>query len=305
MSDEMFPDARRTIAAIAELEPHERPEKVNEFLRSQMTLCRDLAMRSLRHHVMGSRDSEVVNDAMQVYLMVASSLLLQEINEPGSISDLPHRWEAVLSRRGATEVREMLDRANVDDSPTDQRRARYLRMRQVELRANLGREPEPAELAEYANQTASANRKDPSRQSLVFTAADAKALIFAPGSHSAPRPQSQGTLDTRSVAHLRAEAFTDEDMSSDFVLTRMESPEFVRMVVEKAKEVSPTCGAVASVWFGEYLSTSPDRRVLEVAEVAAKLGITSRQVNVQQARVRTIAIEVLADEYGIGASDVA
>jgi|GEM_PF-6400230 len=287
--DPLFTDYRDEVARIATLAGEERRDAINDFLNSQATLIREMSFHSLRHHSQGQRDSELVNDVMQVYAMTALRLIEQETSEPGSISGLDHRWEAVLTHRGKVEAQVYLDHS-ANAAPTELRRARYLRTRRNELAAQLGRDPENSELLAYANEWAATRRADAARQSLQFTLDDVTTLL-------APLAAASDVDE-----HLANQPVVDEDVASDYILSRFESPSFVRAVVDRAQDVSVRCGQVAQAWFGEFLDGRVGRRVLESDEIAHALGLSRKQVNRTQARIREIAI-IVAQDMGITSSE--
>jgi hypothetical protein len=156
-----------------------------------------------------------------------------------------------------------------------QRKQRHIARVREDLRKKLGREPEPAEIIESANEQMRARRSNPEKQGVLVELADL-----------------DNVLPVADIAdHDRA---VEDD---DYVLSPLEGRELVAAIIDACYLRSDQLGKAADVWVGDLYGEPP--ALGTVTEIARTLHIRQDRAADLLADIRVVSQQVCEDEYGV------
>jgi hypothetical protein len=156
-----------------------------------------------------------------------------------------------------------------------QRKQRHIARVREDLRKKLGREPEPAEIIDSANEQMRARRSNPEKQGVLVELADL-----------------DNVLPVADIAdHDRA---VEDD---DYVLSPIEGRELVAAIIDACYLRSDQLGKAADVWVGDLYGEPP--ALGTVTEIARTLHIRQDRAADLLADIRTVSQQVCEGEYGV------
>lgn len=156
-----------------------------------------------------------------------------------------------------------------------QRKQRHIARVREDLRKKLGREPEPMEIVDSANEQMRARRSNPEKQGVLVELADL-----------------DNVLPVADIAdHDRAVE------ADDYVISPVEGRELVELVISACFEHSDTLGKVADVWVGALYAEPP--ALGTVTEVARTLHIRQDRAADLLAEARDVARDACEERFGV------
>ena len=252
----------------------ERPRRVDDILRFMLphfrnwapTLCR------LSGDVYGNHRDDVVSVLAERTLEVLAEALI-----PGKHEKVAN-WYSYLngiSRYAALAYFNSSEVTAASGMVALQRKQRHIARVREDLRKKLGREPEPTEIVDSANEQMRARRSNPEKQGVLVELADL-----------------DNVLPVADIAdHDRA--VEDED----YVLSAVEGRELVEAIIEACFEVSEALGKAAEVWVGSLYAEPP---VLgTVTEVARTLHIRQDKAADLLTDAREVGRAACIDKFNI------
>lgn len=279
----------------------ENPEKdrlVARFLSEHMTIIRRRAQKEARlADVERGEFGELVEDLVQEFVVLILSMLQQEFDDPGpthvgagqtrhhGYSETGSSWESVFAMKAHNVARSYVDQKggrNLAGASGALRRRRFLETSRERFRAEFGREPDTAELREYAAARAS-KRADPRRQGMVFASTDGDSKRRAV---EIPNPV---------ISHTPASDILQEiDGTDEPQYVSVEGRDLARHVVTEAADRSRLLGEVAVAWLSPILSGRTGDPT-EWDEVASTMGLDANQVASARASLGECLRSVLAE----------
>lgn len=258
------------IASCEEGSQHRR-QLVEQFHREHLALYQMFGRKiSHRYGVPFTYLDDVIQEITMVALEAVDSWDLTEVK----------LWEGLLYNKSVTHVRTVVETGAWDGQAglsSRRRRVRHLAKQQERLRAQLHREPTDQEVVDAHNEDAYVRFADPHRSGMIATVDDM--LDITP---TVVEENSAGAID----------------IGDNSILSPAESETFVRLVVERCDEdMDETLSEAVRVWFDRSaggLSVNKSNN-----DVAGHLGWNRETTRKKLNRIREIAAEVLADEFGI------
>ena len=249
----------------AEEDPERRALLVNRFLSARRPLCVSIARRAAgkRPGLSWSRDGD---DLTAIAMSVAAELVQRSTT--GKAGDPPWRWEAMLTTRANSAIREWAESSalsGVSGMTGAMRRRRSIVTTWERLAADTGRTPTTAEVL-AAQRGDALGRSNPGKQGALATAQDV------------------AEIDAAFVTHLQAaESIADfQDPLAD-----IELEDTIRSIVTQCAEVDDMLGAFADVWLHRVVS-DPD-----------PLSVVARDVGVGPALARRLVVQVREVAAGV------
>jgi len=263
---------------IARLDPlsQEFREAKNQFFVDRSLFFHQQAVRTCRKYRLDV--DRHVSDVSSVVFEAALKLVNDVLaNRDGRLTAV-RVFEAYLTRYIQAEMKPytgseaMMPAAGMHS--VSRRRIRYENFRE-RLFHETGREPTVDEVVEAANTDAFRTRKDPKRQGILLTSADARAV---------------DSFDLEAVDTLVG--------ATDNVLHPLEGKEMVAEIVARCEREDPLLGRVARAWVGEFYGDG-GHQCREVSEVMEATGLSRVRVVRAIHDIRGLAMRVV-EEYLAG-----
>lgn len=205
-----------------------------------------------------------------------------------------YRWEVSLWFAANSRIRSLVESGHWDGvagMTTRHRRASKLRRQRDRLRRIYNSEPTAQEIVDAHNQDAQRRYSDPKRQGMIATVDDLANIN--PLSLSGSPVGSDDEDTTMDVPVM--------DLTDECALSPIESPDFVAKLIDECYARSSTLGDVASGWLGGFGDDGAPMR--SAPELAEWLGRSYESTRRNLIKVKEVAVELLARDYGIFGMD--
>lgn len=278
----MSENTRDAIRAIAAAPEAKRASMVDAFLKVRWPLFNRIAGTLCRNF--GRPVANYGEDFASMVAMEAYKMLSEQITDPAAL-DKVEQWEAMLQVRSRQVVRNFIDK---DDAPaagmsSTLRRYRMLGSLRDEMSATLNRVPTDKEVVDEHNRRMYASRANPVKQGVLATVDD---LHISRATAEVEHHDYSGPVEPECVLHPA------------------ESPELVRLLVEKTREYNERLGQAAEIWLSGFYSEGGGEHAGEAKDIAERLGVSESTARGYIRKIKLYAIEIVAEQFGITADDV-
>ncbi|GAB4098644.1 hypothetical protein [Sinomonas halotolerans] len=265
-----------TLEEVADARGAGRRELVEAFLRGRWTQFGQIARWLCRNF--GVDPAVYAEDFHSMVSIEAYAMLIEQL-DPEDARERVVSFDGLLRVRARAAVRSWLDTeaAPASHMSTALRRRRMLGAVRDELRAARNEEPADSEVVREHNRRMAETRSDPARQGVLATVAD-----LAVTRRTEELPEREPPCP-----------------EPDWTLHPAEGPAIVRRIIARAHEHGPALGHTAELWLSPLYSSTGPGEPLEVPVIAAALGLSRTAARARLARLRTLAAEVAAHEFGI------